>query len=273
MRILRPRYALSLLAAALALLAGGALDWLLEWAHNQLLSSPLSSSDLGSSSSGEGSNALLRPQPRPIDAVVVLGYALARDGSPSQALEHRVRGAVREWERACRKEGKKEEGIKLVFSGGHPGGGVRSRSEAAVMWGLASELLLPPISEELKTAKWILEEKSTSTWENAVESLELLSRSFLFSPSFSSKKGEGKGGVAARRKAAPPTCPPLRLQRDLALPPAEGAGDVPVRCCCCCRAAKGEGEGERGGGAGGCLLFVLCRGVAEASSAGAAGKS
>lgn len=168
MRIFRLRYALSLLTAALALLAGGVLDGLLEWAHRALA--------CPNSSSG-------RPRPRPpLDAVVVLGYALARDGSPSAALEHRVRTAVREWRRASR-----EREVKLVFSGGHPGGGVRKRSEAEVMRSLASDLLLSdegrkddaavdasPSPSEEKERDWLLEEASTSTWENAVESLELL---------------------------------------------------------------------------------------------------
>ena len=202
MRIFSLRYALSLLAAALALLAGGGLDWALEWAHNRALSCS-SSSEFG----GE-------PQPRrrpPLDAVVVLGYALARDGSPSAALEHRVRSAVREWDRASREEEEDERksgrrrGVKLVFSGGHPGGGVRTRSEAAVMRSLASELLLQPSEEERRIGgkggerntfseeDWLLEEASTSTWENAVESLELLSRSFSSSPSSSSDEREGEG--------------------------------------------------------------------------------
>lgn len=171
MRIFRVRYAVSLLTAALALLAGGGLDWLLEWAHNGALACPNSSS-----------------RPLPLDAVVALGYALARDGSPSAALEHRVRTAVREWRRASR-----EREVKLVFSGGHPGGGlVRNRSEAAVMQSLASDLLLSdegrgddaaaPPSE----GDWLLEEASTSTWENAVESLELLSNRRSSSASSSS---------------------------------------------------------------------------------------
>ena len=228
MRILRLLYALSLLTAALALLAGGGLfDWALEWAHNRALS--CSSSASSSQPGGE-------PRPRPLEAVVVLGYALARDGSPSAALEHRVRSAVREWGRASREREEVEgEGghVKLVFSGGHPGSGVRTRSEAAVMRSLASGLLLssegrlravgggggggaderegaaPPAGD------WLLEEASTSTWENAVESLELLSRSppspssscssssssSSPSPSSSSEKdGEGRGGPRERRR-------------------------------------------------------------------------
>ena len=186
MRIFRLRYALSLLAAGLALLAGGGLDWALEWTHDRLLAL------------GEGDAAAaggVGPRPRPVDAVVVLGYVLARDGTPSAALEHRVRSAVREWERASREseEGEEREGgggtrAKLVFSGGHPGSGQRGpRSEAAAMAGLASELLMlpsrPPPLLGGRKADWILEEASTSTWENAVESLELLSRAFVLSSS------------------------------------------------------------------------------------------
>ena len=185
MRTLRPRYALSLLAAALALLAGGGLDWALEWTHNRLLGGKEANAAAG----GGGDP---RPRTSAVDAVVVLGYALARDGTPSAALEHRVRAAVREWERASREgEGR---GAKLLFSGGHPGGGVRSRSEAAVMAAVASELpLLLPVSQGQKEADWLLEEASTSTWENAVESLELLSRSLKI-PSSSGAEGEEEEG-------------------------------------------------------------------------------
>ena len=118
------------------------------------------------------------PRPRPpqghLFAVVALGYALARDGSPSQALELRVRAAVSEWERA-NGDGRRSD-TKLVFSGGHPGGGLRERSEAAAMRDLALELLLPDEAERRTgpSSSWLLEEGSTSTWENAVESLRLL---------------------------------------------------------------------------------------------------
>ena len=200
MRIFRLRYALSLLAAGFALLAGGGLDWALEWTHDRLLA--LGEGDAAAAGGG--------PRPRPVDAVVVLGYVLARDGTPSAALEHRVRSAVREWERASRgsEEGEEREGgggnrAKLVFSGGHPGSGLRGpRSEAAAMAGLASELLMlpsrPPPLLGGRKADWILEEASTSTWENAVESLELLSRAFVLSSS--SSEGGGGGGEEVERK-------------------------------------------------------------------------
>ena len=162
MLIFRPRYALSLAFLLLALLAGGALDRALEFTHNRLLSAAI----------GEEEENQPRPRPSTADAdavaVVVLGYALARDGAPSPALEHRVRAAVREWERSASREEedegnevedgggveknknkRKKRRVALVFSGGHPGGGLRGlRSEAEVMRDLAEKLLLSlPLSD------------------------------------------------------------------------------------------------------------------------------
>ena len=86
----------------------------------------------------------------------MLGYALQRDGTPTPTLAERVRSGVRLFDTAA--------ATHLVFSGGHPGahtlsysgctaaersqgawrcasgGGVRNRSEAAVMEELAASL-------------------------------------------------------------------------------------------------------------------------------------
>lgn len=59
---------------------------------------------------------------------------------------------------------------RLVFSGGHPGGGVRVRSEAAAMAAYAASQMPEPQKEGM----WILEEASTSTRENAIYSFKLL---------------------------------------------------------------------------------------------------
>lgn len=205
MRLFRPRYALSLAVSVLALLAGGGLDWALEWMHNRVLSSS-SSAAIGERNATVGGE----PQPpRLVDAVVVLGYALERDGTLSPALEHRVRSAVREWERAVkgdRARGKRRR-TKLIFSGGHPGGGVRRRSEAAVMGDLALRLLsYEQIGEDEKeerdrdlSSDWLLEEGSTSTWENAVESTGILS-SLLLENEEGGEEEEKKGRQEARGK-------------------------------------------------------------------------
>ena len=90
-----------------------------------------------------------------VQAGVVLGYALQRDGTPTPTLAQRVVTAVRLYD--------SEAAEHLVFSGGHPGeacclsalsrthawqsscwcltgGGLRNRSEAAVMEDLALQL-------------------------------------------------------------------------------------------------------------------------------------
>lgn len=66
----------------------------------------------------------------------------------------------------------------IIFSGGHPGGGVRVRSEAAAMAAYGEQLLPRREGEEEGKARpqpssWLLEEDSTSTRTNAVFSLRI----------------------------------------------------------------------------------------------------
>merc|ERR1712130_769025 len=56
----------------------------------------------------------------------------------------------------------------LVFSGGHPGGGIRGQSEAAAMETYAKE-----ITSRFQPERWIIEDQSTSTRENALFSLRI----------------------------------------------------------------------------------------------------
>lgn len=214
---IRTRDALfSLAVFSLALLAGGALDPALEWAHNRLLasSSPTIVLDLDFDRDAQQQ----RQNP---DAVVVLGYALNRDGTPTVALAHRVRAAVREWERACKSDddGNDIDVPFLVFSGGHPGGGVGARgnrSEAEAMRSLAlSEIRgrgqkggRGKEEEEMITYpppfSWVLEEASTSTWENAAESLHLLQQLLLEKQERQGRRGREKEKGEAKR-------PPLSI--------------------------------------------------------------
>ena len=96
-------------------------------------------------------------------SAVVLGFALDRAGRPSPPLEARVREGV-QLLRAGRVD-------RLVFSGGHPGGGLRGGvSEAEVMKGFAEEAM----AGALPRGAAVLENRSTSTRENALFSLEAL---------------------------------------------------------------------------------------------------
>ena len=93
----------------------------------------------------------------------VLGFALDRAGRPSPPLEARVREGVRLL-RAGRVE-------RLVFSGGHPGGGLRGGvSEAEVMKSFSEMAMGAP----LPRGAAVLEDRSTSTRENALFSLVAL---------------------------------------------------------------------------------------------------
>lgn len=99
-----------------------------------------------------------------IDVLTVLGYTLHRDGSLSPQLQARVATAKEIW----------EKGIVdwVVFSGGHPGGGIRGTSEAMAMASWAHDSRSNPSGPP--PGRWLLEDQSTSTRENAVLSLKML---------------------------------------------------------------------------------------------------
>lgn len=142
-RLATPLFALA--APALALLLGGALDPALDAAHAAL------------------AGAAAPPAGR-VSAVVTLGYALDRAGRPSPALVARVADGVAAWRAVA------SDGAALVFSGGAPSAERRRRaprSEAAIMAETAAGVTP-------RDTAWILEEASTSTWENAVFSVRLL---------------------------------------------------------------------------------------------------
>ncbi|MBW7849735.1 MAG: YdcF family protein [Rhodospirillales bacterium] len=92
----------------------------------------------------------------PADAAIVLGAAVAADGSPTAALTRRARHGA-----AVTLAGKARF---LLLSGG----GLRDRpSEASVMRRLA-------LSEGVEENKILLEEQSRNTLENVTNSLEIL---------------------------------------------------------------------------------------------------
>lgn len=137
----------ALTALLTALLLGGSLDPAIDAAHTAL--------------SGEAS-----PPAGRVAAVVVLGYALDRNGAASPALLERVRDGVAAWRPVA------DDGAALVFSGGAPTAHRQRRaprSEAAVMADAARALT------GADSTAWLLEHASTSTWENAVFSVRLLS--------------------------------------------------------------------------------------------------
>ena len=102
------------------------------------------------------------PGPEKDTVAVVLGYALERDGTPSPELRDRVKQGVSLFVRG--------DARRVVFSGGHPGGGLRgNKSEAEVMAEYATGLLG---SEEKE--RWLLEDESTSTRTNAIFTIQKL---------------------------------------------------------------------------------------------------
>ena len=122
-----------------------------------------------------------------LDVVVVLGYALERDGSPTAQLKDRVDAGVKLYVESS-------ANTWLVFSGGHPGDGKGKRgnkSEAESMNAHALNTLTSLLHEKqergngderggegreklLERAKrdWFLEDASTSTRENALFTLK-----------------------------------------------------------------------------------------------------
>jgi len=104
---------------------------------------------------------------------VVLGFALDRAGRPSPPLEARIRTGVQ-----LLQQGRVE---RLVFSGGHPGGGLRGGlSEAEVMRRFAEGHVGDGGGTSgagpLRGAELLLEDRSTSTRENALYSLMALAQ-------------------------------------------------------------------------------------------------
>ena len=104
------------------------------------------------------------PGPEKDTVAVVLGYALERDGTPIPELRDRVKQGVSLFVRG--------DARRVVFSGGHPGGGLRgNKSEAEVMAEYATGLLG---SKEKEKERWLLEDESTSTRTNAIFTIQKL---------------------------------------------------------------------------------------------------
>eukprot|EP01027_Heterolobosea_sp_BB2_P010018 GEZU01014750.1.p1 GENE.GEZU01014750.1~~GEZU01014750.1.p1 ORF type:complete len:277 (-),score=29.31 GEZU01014750.1:20-850(-) len=108
------------------------------------------------------------------DAIIVLGYSVTSDALPTPRLVERLETALRLYNSGVAKH--------IIVSGGYPRG--KNFSEASVMakWLLdrlpppsptTEELLDPPHDVDVGAGVVILEEKSTSTRENAVFSLEI----------------------------------------------------------------------------------------------------
>jgi uncharacterized SAM-binding protein YcdF (DUF218 family) len=103
--------------------------------------------------------------PPPADYAVILGYALHRNGTCTRPLQSRVEVGVALFERGAARG--------LIFSGAHPGGGLRAVSEAGAMAAYAASLLPQPDSSP-SPGVWIHEDRSTSTRTNALYSLRLI---------------------------------------------------------------------------------------------------
>ena len=104
--------------------------------------------------------------------IVVLGHALERDGTPGPVLRARVRDGV-----ALYLDQRSTTNAPLiVFAGGHPGDGLRGRdknvSEAMAMHDYA--IRETSISSSSASSSILLEDRSTSTWENALFTYDLL---------------------------------------------------------------------------------------------------
>jgi uncharacterized SAM-binding protein YcdF (DUF218 family) len=99
------------------------------------------------------------------DFIIVLGYALFKNGTPTEPLKGRVEAGVR-----LLKDGKAK---RIILSGSHtcPKEGLRCDSEANAMLIHASKILGV---EALDSRTWWKEEMSTSTRENAAFSLRLI---------------------------------------------------------------------------------------------------
>ena len=94
---------------------------------------------------------------------VILGYALSQDGSAGPGLAARARAGADLFASGAART--------LIFSGGHPGGGLRGgTSEAAA----AAAVAAAHLDLGGPHPSWRLEEASTSTWENALFSLRMV---------------------------------------------------------------------------------------------------
>ncbi|KAF6251770.1 DUF218 domain-containing protein [Scenedesmus sp. NREL 46B-D3] len=102
------------------------------------------------------------PQGQQLDYGVVLGYALHKNGSCTQPLHSRVEVGLRLY----------QQGVvsRVIFSGAHPGAGLRGVSEAHAMVDHALSLAGQPPP----AGRWLLEEQSTSTRTNALFSLDII---------------------------------------------------------------------------------------------------
>jgi len=104
------------------------------------------------------------------DVVIILGYALYKDGSCSAPLQTRVEAGVRAWERLA---GQRPH-TALIFSGAHPGDGLRRHSEANAMLTHAMVVKQHENGSKQPHVQWLLEQRSISTRENAMFSLQIV---------------------------------------------------------------------------------------------------
>ncbi|KAK9909341.1 hypothetical protein WJX75_000747 [Coccomyxa subellipsoidea] len=102
------------------------------------------------------------PEGTTADVAIILGYALQRDGTPTPTLQQRVEAGVELFDKGLVDH--------LLFSGGHPGGGLRNKSEAESM----QEYAVVISNRTLPSDRWLLEEQSRSTRENAVNSIAIV---------------------------------------------------------------------------------------------------
>ncbi len=188
------------------------------------------------------------------DYAVVLGYALESDGAPTETLKERVRAGV-----ALYLQGKTK---RLLFSGGHPGGGTERRgnkSEAQVMATYATEIMkeLEEEEEERRGSEgggggnknlgnwndFELEEKSTSTRTNALFSIRQIEES-LFSGKHAAGQEAGEGERGREReggRVAIVTSPWHQLRSKHTFEVAAGRGKKKLEFV----VAKVGGEGKR----------------------------
>ncbi|GIL75836.1 hypothetical protein Vretimale_5549 [Volvox reticuliferus] len=140
-------YKLALLSTAGALLAVAVSHTYVRWLHALL-----------------AARSPQLPEDAVADVAIVLGYALFRNGSLTEPLKGRVQAGVDAF-----RQGRARH---LLFSGSHPGGVVVRRTEANVMREYA-EGLMPGGRQAVPANRWLEEDASTSTYENALFSLAI----------------------------------------------------------------------------------------------------